>query len=307
MGQIKNDVIMTILKIENVVKRFHNKTALNGANFEIKKGSIFGLLGPNGAGKTTLIRIITSILKADEGRVYLNGEELNDFHPQIIGYLPEERGLYKKMKVGEQLLYLTQLKGLSYKEAKNSVSYWVKKFEIQDWWNKKIEELSKGMQQKVQFINTVANNPQLIILDEPFTGLDPINTELIKNEILNLQKNGTTIIFSTHRMEQVEEICEDIVLINNGRVMLGGNVDDIKNDYKENLYRVKFQRDIDIDKFSELKYRQSEGGALEFQLEEGQNANGLLAELLKREEPIMSFNEVLPTLNDIFIKIVKTR
>ncbi len=298
---------MAILKIENVVKRFHNKTALNGASFEIEKGSIFGLLGPNGAGKTTLIRIITSILKADEGKVYLNGEELNDFHPQIIGYLPEERGLYKKMKVGEQLLYLTQLKGLSYAEAKDSISYWVKKFEIQDWWNKKIEELSKGMQQKVQFINTVANNPQLIILDEPFTGLDPINTELIKNEILNLQKNGTTIIFSTHRMEQVEEICEDIVLINDGRVMLGGNVDDIKNDYKENLYRVRFQRDIDLDKFSGLKYRQAEDGALEFQLEEGQNANGLLAELLKREEPIMSFNEVLPTLNDIFIKIVKTR
>ncbi len=298
---------MTILKIENVVKRFHNKTALNGANFEIEKGSIFGLLGPNGAGKTTLIRIITSILKADEGRVCLNGEELNDFHPQIIGYLPEERGLYKKMKVGEQLLYLTQLKGLSYKEAKDSISYWVKKFEIQDWWNKKIEELSKGMQQKVQFINTVANNPQLIILDEPFTGLDPINTELIKNEILNLQKQGTTIIFSTHRMEQVEEICEDIVLINNGKVMLGGKVDDIKDNYKENLYEVKFQRDININKFSALKYRQLEDRTLEFKLEEGQNANGLLAELLKRGEPIVSFNEVLPTLNDIFIKIVKTQ
>ncbi len=298
---------MAILKIENVVKRFHNKTALNGVNFEIEKGSIFGLLGPNGAGKTTLIRIITSILKADEGKVYLNGEVLNDFHPQIIGYLPEERGLYKKMKVGEQLLYLTQLKGLSYKEAKNSILYWIKKFEIQDWLNKKVEELSKGMQQKVQFINTVANNPQLIILDEPFTGLDPINTELIKNEILNLQKEGTTIIFSTHRMEQVEEICEDIVLINNGRVMLGGNVNDIKNNYKENVYKVKFQRDIDIDKFSGLKYQQLEDGALEFKLEEGQNANGLLTELLEREEPISSFKEVLPTLNDIFIKIVKTQ
>lgn len=295
---------MSVLKIDNVVKRFHNKTAVNGATFEVSKGSIFGLLGPNGAGKTTLIRIITSILNADEGVVYLDGEKLNEFHPSQIGYLPEERGLYKKMKVGEQLLYLAQLRGMSHKDAKGSIIGWMKKFEMQEWWNKKIEELSKGMQQKVQFINTIAHKPKLIILDEPFTGLDPVNTELIRNEILKLRDEGSTIIFSTHRMEQVEEICEDIVLINDGRVILDGKVVEIKEKFKENKYMVEFVGEVDDDSFSDLQYENQNGNSITFKIDEGQTSNELLKKLLKKDIEIKSFNEVLPSLNDIFIDLV---
>jgi ABC-2 type transport system ATP-binding protein len=296
---------MPVLKIDNVVKRFHNKTAVNGASFEISKGSIFGLLGPNGAGKTTLIRIITSILKADEGEVYLNGDKLNDFHPTQIGYLPEERGLYKKMKVGEQLLYLAQLRGMSYSDAKASIIKWMTKFEMQDWWNKKIEELSKGMQQKVQFINTIVHNPKLIILDEPFTGLDPINTELIRDEILKLRDEGATIIFSTHRMEQVEEICEDIVLINDGKVVLDGKVNEIKEKFKENKYEVKFSGEIDDSLFDNLSTENQDGNSMIFKIKEGQTSIDLLRKLVKKDLDIKSFNEILPSLNDIFINIVK--
>lgn len=297
---------MAVLKIDNIVKRFHNKTAVNGASFEVMKGSIFGLLGPNGAGKTTLIRIITSILKADEGNVYLNGEKLNDFHPTQIGYMPEERGLYKKMKVGEQLLYLAQLRGMSYKDAKKSIIEWMTKFEMQDWWNKKIEELSKGMQQKVQFIVTVVHNPKLIILDEPFTGLDPVNTELIRQEIMKLSENGATIIFSTHRMEQVEEICEDIVLVNAGKVILDGKVAAIKEDFKENKYKVEFSGEIKPELLSNLEVEKNDGSSFIFKLAEGQTSNDLLTILLKNGVSIKSFNEILPSLNDIFIKLVTT-
>lgn len=295
---------MEVLKIDKVVKRFHDKTAVNGASFSINKGSIFGLLGPNGAGKTTLIRIITSILKADEGTVYLNGEKLNDFHPTQIGYMPEERGLYKKMKVGEQLLYLAQLRGMSYKDAKASIIEWMKKFEMQDWWNKKIEELSKGMQQKVQFIVTVVHNPKLIILDEPFTGLDPVNTELIREEIMNLSKNGATIIFSTHRMEQVEEICEDIVLVNAGKVILDGKVAEIKEEFKENKYKVEFSGGIKEELLSNLEIEDKDGSSFIFKLKEGQTSNDLLKTLLDNGVSISSFNEMLPSLNDIFIGLV---
>lgn len=295
---------MSVLKIDNVVKRFHNKTAVNGVSFEVSKGSIFGLLGPNGAGKTTLIRIITSILDADEGIVFLNGEKLNEFHPSQIGYLPEERGLYKKMKVGEQLLYLAQLRGMSYSDAKESIVGWMKKFEMQDWWNKKVEELSKGMQQKVQFINTIAHKPKLIILDEPFTGLDPVNTELIRNEILNLRDEGSTIIFSTHRMEQVEEICEDIVLINDGKVILDGKVSDVKEKFKENKYLVEFLGEVNDDSFIDLTVENQNGNALTFKIDEGQTSNELLKKLLEKNIEIKSFNEVLPSLNDIFIDLV---
>ncbi len=295
---------MPVLKIDNVVKRFHNKTAVNGASFEVNKGKIFGLLGPNGAGKTTLIRIITSILKADEGAVFLNGEKLNEFHPTQIGYMPEERGLYKKMKVGEQLLYLAQLRGMSYKDAKKAIVDWMTKFEMQDWWNKKIEELSKGMQQKVQFIVTVVHSPKLIILDEPFTGLDPVNTELIRKEIMNLSANGTTIIFSTHRMEQVEEICEDIVLVNEGKVILDGKVAKIKEDFKENKYKVEFAGEINDDLLSGLEVEDKDGSSFVFKLDIGQTSNDLLKILLDNGVSIKSFNEILPSLNDIFIKLV---
>jgi len=295
---------MAVLKIDNVVKRFHDKTAVDGASFEVMKGSIFGLLGPNGAGKTTLIRIITSILKADEGTVYLNGEKLNDFHPTQIGYMPEERGLYKKMKVGEQLLYLAQLRGMTYKDAKASIISWMKKFEMEDWWNKKIEELSKGMQQKVQFIVTVVHNPKLIILDEPFTGLDPVNTELIRQEIMKLSENGATIIFSTHRMEQVEEICEDIVLVNAGKVILDGKVASIKEDFKENKYKVEFSGEIKEDLLSSLEVEEKDGSSFIFKLNQGQTSNDLLKVLLDNGVSVSSFNEILPSLNDIFIKLV---
>ena len=200
----------SILKVNNVIKRYGDYTAVNGINLELKRGKIFGLLGPNGAGKTSLIRMMTTITAIDEGQILFNGKDLNADSPQYIGYMPEERGLYKKMKVGEQLLYLAQLKGLSKNQAKEKIGYWLEKFEINDWWNKEISELSKGMQQKIQFISTVVHEPELLILDEPFSGLDPINTNLIKSEIFNLRDKGTSIIFSTHRMEQVEEICEEI-------------------------------------------------------------------------------------------------
>ena len=213
-----------ILSLKNIVKRYHKNTAVDDVSFDVKKGSIFGLLGPNGAGKTSIIRIITTITGADEGEVLLDGVKLNNNHPAEIGYMPEERGLYKKMKVGEQLLYLAQLKGLPYDEAKKSILHWMDKFEIRDWWNKKVEELSKGMQQKIQFIATVMHGPKLLILDEPFSGLDPVNTNLIKKEISELRDKGISIIFSTHRMEQVEEICEDIVLINHGKKILEGKL-----------------------------------------------------------------------------------
>jgi len=295
---------MPVLKVDNIVKRFHNKTAVNGASFEVNKGKIFGLLGPNGAGKTTLIRIITSILKADEGVVYLNGEKLNEFHPTQIGYMPEERGLYKKMKVGEQLLYLAQLRGMSYKDAKKAIIEWMTKFEMQDWWNKKIEELSKGMQQKVQFIVTVVHSPKLIILDEPFTGLDPVNTELIRNEIMKLSEEGTTIIFSTHRMEQVEEICEDIVLVNEGKVILDGKVEEIKEQFKDNKYRVGFAGEISDDLMNRLEVEGADGSSFVFKLKDGQTANDLLKLLLDNDVEVNAFNEILPSLNDIFIKLV---
>ena len=295
---------MAILRIENLEKSFTDKKVLKGINLSIDKGKIFGLLGPNGAGKTTLIRIITNIIKQDKGNVFLNDEVLNDFHPQFIGYMPEERGLYKKMKVGEQLIYLIQLKGFTEKEAKTMVLDWMDKFEIRDWWNKKIEELSKGMQQKVQFIATIAHNPQLVILDEPFTGLDPINTELMKNEIYQMKEKGTTIIFSTHRMEQVEEICEDLALINNGKIILQGKTDEIKQKYKENLYKIIFDGDMDQDILKDYHVEKISQGELIVKIKSEQDLNEFLRILLDKPIKIKAFYEVLPSLNDIFIKLV---
>lgn len=296
---------MSILSLDNVVKRYHNHVAVDHVTFDVRKGSIFGLLGPNGAGKTSLIRIITTITGADEGRILLDGDPLSEFHPSQIGYLPEERGLYKKMKVGEQLLYLAQLKGMTKTEARESLFAWLEKFDIKDWWGKKVEELSKGMQQKIQFISTVVHNPKLLILDEPFSGLDPINTNLIKDEIHELNQNGTSIIFSTHRMEQVEQICEDIVLINKGQVILDGKVNELQERFKENKFRIGFKgnlnEELQLDSFEVLSDSDDE---LIISVKEGHNSNELLRELMNKGHEINSYNEILPTLNEIFIKQV---
>ncbi len=297
---------MDILSIQNVVKRYHNHTAVDDVSFNIPKGKIFGLLGPNGAGKTSLIRIITTITRPDSGSVLLDGEPIDNRTPEKIGYMPEERGLYKKMKVGEHLKYLGRLKGLSDSECKQRMDYWMEKFEITDWYKKKIQELSKGMQQKIQFIATVLHGPKLLILDEPFSGLDPVNTNLIKDEIDRLNSEGTSVIFSTHRMEQVEEICERIVLINQGKKILEGQVDDIKNNHKENIYHLQISGEID----SALRAKYditSNGSGHYFSLEDGQHSNMLLQELIQKGIEIRSFEEKLPSLNEIFIKLVQNK
>jgi len=298
---------MNVLSLQNVVKAYANHIAVNDVSFDVKAGSIFGLLGPNGAGKTSLIRIITTITAADSGKIYLNGHPLNHLHPNEIGYMPEERGLYKKMKVGEQLLYLAQLKGLSNKDAKIKLRNWLEKFEILSWWDKKIGDLSKGMSQKVQFIATVVHDPSLIILDEPFSGLDPINANLIKDEIYQLKEKGASILFSTHRMEQVEEICEDIVLINKGKILLYGGVDKIKNDFKEHLFSVKYNGRLP-ETISDHNYLIVNKTANEIVFKAGvdQTSNDLLRNLINSHVNIVSFNEIMPSLNEIFIKIVES-
>jgi len=301
---------MSILRLENVIKTYEKHTAVNNVSFEVPKGSVFGLLGPNGAGKTSLIRIITTITGADSGTVYLDGEKLNSNHPSQIGYMPEERGLYKKMKVGDHLMYLAQLKGLSKKEAKAQINHWFDKFSITDWWDKKVEELSKGMQQKIQFIATVIHRPKLLILDEPFSGLDPINTNLIKSEIDEMHQNGTSIIFSTHRMEQVEEVCEHIVLINQGQKVLEGKVTDVKNRFKDNLYKIKYTGTLPDDLKSmdaaDDSYKIMGQGkqSITVQVTEESASNKLLNHLINKGVHIQSFNEILPTLNEIFIRQV---
>jgi len=293
-----------ILKIENVTKSYSNHLAVDQVSFDMPAGCIFGLLGPNGAGKTSLIRIITTITRADSGTVWLDGEKLSNEHPNYIGYMPEERGLYKKMKVGDHLLYLAQLKGLSKSKAKEEINHWLTKFEISDWWDKKVEELSKGMQQKIQFIATIIHRPKLLILDEPFSGLDPINTNLIKDEIHELNKNGTSIIFSTHRMEQVEEICERIVLINAGRNVLEGEVKAIKNQFKQNLFRIEFEGTLPTGIADQANIKSQNDHELVVQLEEERDSNQLLQYLLSQGVYVHAFNEILPTLNEIFIRQV---
>ncbi len=295
---------MNVLKIENVTKTYDKNVAVDAVSFEMPTGSIFGLLGPNGAGKTSLIRIITTITGADSGQVYLNGEKLNSKHPEQIGYMPEERGLYKKMKVGEHLLYLARLKGLSKDDAKTEIHRWLEKFEITDWWDKKIQELSKGMQQKIQFIATIVHKPSLLILDEPFSGLDPINTNLIKDEIDELHRNGTSIIFSTHRMEQVERICEYIVLINEGRNVLEGKVKDIKKQFKENIFNIEYDGEIPADVYETTAIVNQKDRSITVKLEEGADSNELLKKLIQQGVHITAFNEILPSLNEIFIKQV---
>jgi ABC-2 type transport system ATP-binding protein len=263
------------------------------------------LLGPNGAGKTSLIRIITTITRADSGKVFLDGQALNSRHPEQIGYMPEERGLYKKMKVGEQLTYLARLKGLSASDTKQALKYWMEKFEVMDWWGKKIEELSKGMQQKIQFISTVLHNPKLIILDEPFTGLDPINTNLLKDEIADLRAKGVSIIFSTHRMEQVEEICDNIVLIDQGQNILHGPVKTVRNSFKQNRFKVDFAEEWKGTLPPGFEVVDQKPDSLVVGLAEGGNSSALLQYLLGQGVQISAFNEIMPSLNEIFIQAVE--
>lgn len=297
---------MNILQLEDVVKTYDKHVAVDKVSFNVPEGRIFGLLGPNGAGKTSLIRIITTITRADEGRVFLAGEPINSRTPTQIGYMPEERGLYKKMKVGEHLMYLAQLKGLSKRDAKAAIETWFEKFEITDWWNKKVEELSKGMQQKIQFIATVIHRPKLLILDEPFSGLDPINTNLIKDEIYQLKQEGISIIFSTHRMEQVEEVCEEIVLINKGKNILQGEVKAVKDQFKENRFRLDYEGSLPPNIAAQAAIIKEAKDHVIIQMSEGEDSNNLLRYFINQGVHVTAFNEILPSLNEIFIQQVTT-
>lgn len=300
---------MNFLETEDVVKQFASHLALNKVSIQVPEGQIFGLLGPNGAGKTTLIRIINRITAPDSGVVRFNGRESQPEDIYQIGYLPEERGLYKKMKVGEQAIYLAQLKGLSYQEARTRLTSWFEKFDIMPWWNKKLEELSKGMQQKVQFIITVIHEPALLIFDEPFSGFDPVNAERLKQEILELKKKGHTIIFSTHNMASVEEICDNIALINKSEVVLSGNVTEVRNRFKTNTFTLRITSDSVLpddhsDIFTLLSEKeQSSIRELHIRKAAGISNSALLSTLSAQAE-IISFIEELPSMNDIFINTV---
>lgn len=300
-----------MLSVNNIVKQYAEHRALDDVSLTVEQGKIFGLLGPNGAGKTSLIRIITQITAPDSGEVIFNGQRLNSNHIAQIGYLPEERGLYKKMEIGEQVLYLAKLKGLSTAEATKRVRYWFEKLEMGSWWNKKVEDLSKGMQQKVQFVATILHQPELIILDEPFSGFDPVNAEIIKNEILELNKQGATFIFSTHRMESVEELCDSIALIHRSKKILDGSVEEIKEKYRNNTYWLEYQgeynTELPSDIFEVLQKDIRKGTTtLKVKIKEGQSANNMLAALLPVVN-IQRLDEVIPTMNDIFIDQVKTK
>jgi ABC-2 type transport system ATP-binding protein len=299
--------VNNILEVHNVVKRYSQHTALNNVSLNIPKGVIFGLLGPNGAGKTSLIRIINQITGPDEGYVMFDGKKLNQQHIKEIGYLPEERGLYKKMKVGEQLLYLAQLKGLSEKEALEKLKAWFIKFDIKTWWTKNVEDLSKGMQQKIQFVATVLHEPQLIILDEPFSGFDPINADLIKNEILELKEKGSTIIFSTHRMESVEELCDHIALINKSEKVLDGAKSEIKERFKTHTYNVEYAGNLGEigNGFEIVKTEKIEDNfsAATIKIQPDIPVNQLVRLLIDQVE-LRSFGENIPSMNDIFKMVV---
>ncbi len=299
---------MSLLKVENISKSYSAHQALSNVSLEIPEKSIFGLLGPNGAGKTTLIRIINQIIEADQGQILFDGKVLNEEHIRKIGYLPEERGLYKKMKVGEQLIYLGQLRGLSGKEASRRGKEWCTKLDIKDWWGKKIEDLSKGMAQKIQFIATVMHEPELIILDEPFSGFDPINANLIKDEILELRDKGSTIIFSTHRMESVEQLCDHIAMINKSEKILDGSQTDIKEKFRDGTYYVEYKAGeiVKADGFQVIQTedvgRDLKRSLIQYKVDG--NPNDLLKQLITQVE-IHSFLERIPSMNDIFISEVK--
>uniref|UniRef100_UPI00404895BE ABC transporter ATP-binding protein n=1 Tax=Polaribacter sp. TaxID=1920175 RepID=UPI00404895BE len=303
-----------LLEIQNVVKKYGDYTALNNISLNVPKGSVFGLLGPNGAGKTSLIRIINQITLPDSGKVFLDGEPLQPHHIEQIGYLPEERGLYKSMKVGEQALYLAQLKGMTKAEAKKRLNYWFDKFDIGAWWGKKVEELSKGMAQKVQFIVTVLHQPKLLIFDEPFSGFDPINAQLIAKEILQMREEGATIIFSTHRMESVEEMCDYIALINKSNKILDGKLDDIKRQFRSNTFQIglKTNQEELVTTLLNEKYTVlpadfrllNDGLKLNVQMSENESPNELLS-LLTNYGEVEHFLELVPSANDIFIQAVR--
>ncbi|MDT0552464.1 ABC transporter ATP-binding protein [Urechidicola vernalis] len=304
-----------LLEVRELVKQYGDYTALKNVSINVPQGGVFGLLGPNGAGKTSLIRIINQIILPDSGSIFFNGKELVPEDVHLIGYLPEERGLYKSMKVGEQALYLAQLKGMPKNEAKAQLKYWFDKFEIGDWWNKKVQELSKGMAQKVQFIVTVMHRPKLLIFDEPFSGFDPINANLIKDEILQLRDEGATVIFSTHRMESVEELCEHIALINNSEKILDGKLNVVKQQFKSNLYEVvlKVEQPKQLQKEIENKFTTQPSNlaindkelAIKIKINKNDTSNDLLTFLSSKGE-LRHFVEMIPSVNDIFIKAVNS-
>jgi len=304
-----------ILQLQNVVKQYQNYRAVDNLSFEIPEASVFGFLGPNGAGKTSTIRIITTITKADGGQILFHNQPLSPTHVAEIGYMPEERGLYKSMKVGETVLYLAQLKGMKKSAAKAELDLWLKKFDIASWYDKPIEELSKGMQQKVQFISTVLHRPKLLILDEPFSGLDPINAVLIQDEITEMHRNGTTIVFSTHRMEQVELICEHIVLINKGKNMLNGEVKAIKEQFKKNIYKIDWAgAGFSIEENAPFVATTAPNAAnfnpaqsLYIQLKSNSSPQAVLRYLLDKNVNVVGFNEILPTFSEIFIQTVENK
>ncbi len=301
-----------ILEVENVVKKYGDFTALNQVSICVPKGSIYGLLGPNGAGKTSLIRIINQITLPDSGNVFLDGEKLSPKHVQYIGYLPEERGLYKSMKVGEQCLYLAQMKGLSKKEAKIQLDYWFERLDIKGWWNKKIEELSKGMAQKIQFVVTVLHQPKLLIFDEPFSGFDPVNANIIKDEILALKEKGATIIFSTHRMESVEELCDHIALIHKSNKLIEGKLDDVKRKYRSNTYEIGILtanvEGLMFDLTQKFTIAQTNfkslNDELKLNVDLGNASPNDLLQLLMQRGQVTHFMEKIPSVNDIFIQTV---
>ncbi len=296
-----------MLDIHNIVKQYANHKALDDVTIHIPKGKIFGLLGPNGAGKTSLIRIINQITAPDSGKIIFDGEELNSSHIGRIGYLPEERGLYKKMQIGEQMVYLAQLKGLKKQEAKEKIKYWFEKLNIESWWDKKVEDLSKGMQQKVQFVATVLHEPELIILDEPFSGFDPVNAQVIQDEILELNKKGTTIIYSTHRMESVEALCDHIALLNKSKVILEGSVKEIKDKYRNQSYKIEYNLKPTVSSiltehelWKNIEQVNNEPNTLMIQINEGKTLNDVLFNLMPQIE-VQQIFEIVPSMHEIFI------
>ena len=298
---------MSLLQVQNLKKYFATQKAVDDISFGVEKGSIFGLLGPNGAGKTTLIRMITGIFYPDEGQIIFDGKKFDPINDVAhIGYMPEERGLYKKMKIGEQAMYLAQLKGLSRNVAMAKIKEWFIKFEMQSWWAKKVEDLSKGMSQKLQFVTTVLHEPKLIILDEPFSGLDPVNSNLIKDEIFKLSQRGSTILFSTHRMEQVEEICDHIILVNKGKKILDGSVKGVKNQFKENLFSIGFETiPKNTNGSPPFEMVGTKDHSFIVAIKDGSKPNDVLNYFLQQGISVISFNELLPSLSDIFIKLVE--
>jgi ABC-2 type transport system ATP-binding protein len=297
---------MHLLQLHHLKKYYATQKAVDDISFSIEQGSIFGLLGPNGAGKTTLLRMITGIFYPDEGEIIFNNKKFDPLYDTLlIGYMPEERGLYKKMKIGEQALYLARLKGLSKSDAMEKIKYWFTRLGMESWWNKKVEDLSKGMSQKLQFVTTVLHEPKLIILDEPFSGLDPVNANLIKDEIYELAKKGSTIIFSTHRMEQVEEICDHIVLVNQGKKILDGTVQSIKQEFKENLFRVELSNIPENSSNSSFEMINKTGSKLTVKINEGSGSNNVLQHFINEGCTIVAFNEILPSLNEVFIRLVE--